>query len=298
MLPSSRLFVCPPHRDRNRDGDISKQEFRLHTKKLGLEASTADIDALYDSLDLDGSGSLDTDEMKEALKRMKDNVKHVKASVELVIEAAKDLAATAPLLRAAAEDMHLVEAARLRLETMRQESKDDSTISKVVAIIKAKNLKIGDIVVGWDKTGHGVRQADFCRGFLELGSDVPEAELRNLFLKLDVDGSGILEADEVTHLLAIASKASSVIAAKAAKAAEADEKKIIAKLVVAAEASQKVARAAVEEAKVRAAAMNEAKSKAAAAEAKVKADEAAEKKKSNKAVSIAKFMTPGTAENL
>ena len=35
--------------DRNNDGEISKQEFRLNVRKLGLDTATSDIDQLFES---------------------------------------------------------------------------------------------------------------------------------------------------------------------------------------------------------------------------------------------------------
>ena len=247
--------------DRNKDGDISKQEFRLHTKKLGLDQthSTADIDSLYDSLDLDGSGSLDVSEMKAALKRMQEDVKNVNDSMKRIYAHAKAMRAVAELFTQAAKDMLVVENAKQRLETLREATSDTSAAYRVAETIKKRNLKIGDILVGWDPNGRGVGLSAFCKGFLELGAKVPthapsrpspthhrtlmactrsqwsvrilsptlynmnrpsactvramqvsNDELEEIFVKLDVDRSGVLEKEEVAKLLSMAAAPTSV----------------------------------------------------------------------------------------
>jgi len=54
--------------DEDRDGLVSRKEFRKAIAVLGLEASREDIDAVFDSLDYDGSGCLDYAELKKALR--------------------------------------------------------------------------------------------------------------------------------------------------------------------------------------------------------------------------------------
>ena len=57
--------------DKSRDGSISKGEFRLHLRKLGLPHPYHEVDALFDKYDADRSGSMDMDELRDALLRLK-----------------------------------------------------------------------------------------------------------------------------------------------------------------------------------------------------------------------------------
>jgi Ca2+-binding EF-hand superfamily protein len=61
--------------DRNQDGVISKQEFRLQVRNLGLSdhdlTPTKEIDELFDSVDLDKSGSLDLGQARLLLQKLK-----------------------------------------------------------------------------------------------------------------------------------------------------------------------------------------------------------------------------------
>ena len=53
-----------------RAGVIDKLEFRHETFALGIDATLDEIDALFHSLDVDGGGTLDASEVKEALREM------------------------------------------------------------------------------------------------------------------------------------------------------------------------------------------------------------------------------------
>ena len=56
--------------DPNGDGEIDMHEFRTNVKSLGLQATNEEIDTLFRSLDEDGGGSLDMNEIKHALTNL------------------------------------------------------------------------------------------------------------------------------------------------------------------------------------------------------------------------------------
>jgi len=55
--------------DTDRDGTVTKKEFRKAMPMLGLDAPKKDIDELFDSFDNDGGGSITYDELKKILGR-------------------------------------------------------------------------------------------------------------------------------------------------------------------------------------------------------------------------------------
>lgn len=63
---------------KNKDGDITKKEFRANVWKMGGagngldELTEVQLDELFESLDDDGGGSLDGDELKDALVKMRE----------------------------------------------------------------------------------------------------------------------------------------------------------------------------------------------------------------------------------
>ena len=281
--------------DRNKDGDISKQEFRLHVKKLGMDTATPDIDALYDSLDLDGSGSLDLDEMKFALKRMQDDVRNVRESVKRVLEHATQLREVAGLFRTAVVNTHTLEAARRRLEAMREVAREESPAVRLAAAMTAKNLTIADMNIGgWvaDDKQYASKDA-FAHAFERLEAEVSEKEIESLLKKFDINNDETLELEEVGKLLHTASNRTTA-AIQAMRKADGVQVKVISSAKSTAEASQKEARGAMlraeTEAAAREASMQKEKEEKRRAEAKAKAEELAQKK-SKKATTIAKFMS-------
>lgn len=105
------------------NGEVSKAQFRKNLKSLGLEeGGVLESDALFDSLDLDGGGTLDLDELKNALLLLQEAAKAEdremaklrKSTVELAKEAK---AAQAELERRWKED----EEARRTAEQQQEE---------------------------------------------------------------------------------------------------------------------------------------------------------------------------------
>lgn len=79
-----------PERD---DGRIGQYGFRLHVLELGItpEPSHEDIAELYNELDLDGDGSLDQEELQEALKTLQDAAAAVASEIDRLKEKAQQL---------------------------------------------------------------------------------------------------------------------------------------------------------------------------------------------------------------
>ena len=64
-----RVIDLFKERDENGAGTVSKKEFRRAMPLLGLEVPRAEVDALFDSWDPDGSGSLEIPELNKVLRR-------------------------------------------------------------------------------------------------------------------------------------------------------------------------------------------------------------------------------------
>ena len=280
--------------DRNRDGDISKQEFRLHVKKLGLDADTGQIDALYDSLDLDGSGSLDTDEMKEALRKMQEDVRNVKDSVNRVLEHVANMRKVIVLFQTAANNTLVVEAARFRLDAMRAAVKEDSAASRIANTLTAQDLKLTDLDIGgWEADGKKFASAAaFSRAFEELEAEVTPEEIAAFFETLDFSSNDILDVEEVAKLL-YSGGAKTTAAKQQSRKAEEAQVKNISSVKSIAEASQKTARASLLHAEgVAAEKEAEIKEATAAKAASMQTSKVEEQKQKGKrkGTTVAKFM--------
>jgi hypothetical protein len=140
--------------DRNRDGDISKTEFRVNVRQLGLteaEASGQQIDALYDSLDNDKSGSIDTEEMKRALARLKDSMRDVSRKEASKRAHAAEIRAVGALYEAAAVETVAYETEEVRLSNFRR----GTIATRLGQHMKSRVVKVGQVVTEWDKDGSG-----------------------------------------------------------------------------------------------------------------------------------------------
>lgn len=107
--------------DKNGDGSISKMEFRQTMRELELMGGKSDfhapdVDALYDSLDKDGSNDLDLDEITHGLKELRTTAKHVHSDEARRHEQAAYYKTRAETLRAQAEVVKAVEALHAELE--------------------------------------------------------------------------------------------------------------------------------------------------------------------------------------
>jgi len=68
MASFSRVMDLFRDWDDDESGAIDKREFRNVMPALGLEVDRADADALFDSMDLDGSGLIDYKELNKLLR--------------------------------------------------------------------------------------------------------------------------------------------------------------------------------------------------------------------------------------
>jgi len=274
--------------DRNHDGDISKQEFRLNVRKLGLlegEASTKELDALYESLDVDGSGALDLEEMKYALKGLQSNARVAQGQRKRTLEWVEKLRVVAALFGAAAADTMTYEVEKQKLDEMRRTLADGSPANALGLLFKKQGIKGVDVVSTWDKEGTGLDLEKFKRMVRAVGSPpgMPNGwqddQLEQLFNLLDDDGSGTLSVDELQEalkkLLSITSNANAAkIAEKAMKAAVAQAQSLAEKAQTDARIKREEAEAEHEVAEAVLQQKEEAKR---AAEARAKAEEKAAK---------------------
>ena len=186
--------------DRNGDGDISKGEFRVNVRKLGMkDDDVRDIDGLFDSMDDDHSGSLELGELKVALRKLQREQAAADASAARAIESAEERRTVAEAYKRAMEDTETYERAEADLKVRREHTSISSRLGEVLA---TRNIKIGEVVTKWDKDGDGtVDPKEFRSRIKELGLRADPKEVDGLFAELDEDGSGELDIGECKHIL-------------------------------------------------------------------------------------------------
>ena len=119
-------------------GCITKQDFRHEVNGLGLSAAASDVDALFDSLDDDGGGTLDLAEVRTALKTLADECEQVKSAIKSLTQKSSELTKAA---RAAQSDFRRMkeEDQRAKEELARQE--EAKAQAKAAAAAEAKAIK-------------------------------------------------------------------------------------------------------------------------------------------------------------
>jgi len=184
---------------KNGEDPISKMEFRQRVRKLLPKVDTIKIDALFVEWDKDGGGSLDVDELKDALRQCCESAAkyaELSANARLKITRLQERMAQA---REAAAAMAAVENANVEIERI-SAMVNTSTEFRLGTLLlqKASSLKMSDIVRKWDANGDGKIDPDeFRLNVKKLGLVAPNFEIDRLFRDLDVDNGGDLDEDEV-----------------------------------------------------------------------------------------------------
>ena len=268
MQRSIKVDALMKEWDINGDGSLSKHEFRVNARKLGITEHMApirELDALFDSLDEDGGGELDVTELARALKRLRTMVSDVKGQYAYTAERAEVIRGVAETYDMAAHETLAHESGIEKLEELRQ----GTVASRLGDLLKNRNIKVSDMAESWDKDKSGeVDLSEFKKGARDLGfTRESDVGLNEVFATLDKDGSGCLSI----HELIDAMKSLQYTSMHAKNAIIAQEKHLV-KSRRAAEKAQLKAAAALEAAEARHEAALAAQ--AAEAEARVAAEEA------------------------
>jgi len=181
--------------DRNGDGNINKNEFRVCMRKLGLTVDVKQIDDMFDEADVNLNGELDLQEVKIALKQMQAEAQAGDTQAAQARAAAAVYRQVAAVYKTAAEITLEYERATADLEARKQVSTVDVRLGDLLA---KRNVRIGDVVTKWDKDGSGsVDAKEFYLRTKELGLSADQVEIKELFGRLDGDGSGELDLEEL-----------------------------------------------------------------------------------------------------
>ena len=135
--------------DLNGDGGLSKMELRSAVRGPGLalkSESNADIDALFNSFDEDGTDELDLSELKPFLQMLQSEATAAAAESESIRVMGEACKASMQALEAAAAAMKEVEA----LERQRKEFWGDRHVGlRLMATMDAKKVKIKEVISKW-----------------------------------------------------------------------------------------------------------------------------------------------------
>jgi len=176
--------------DRNKDGELSKQEFKASMRtSLHLKADSKEIDSLFDSLDVDGGGTLDLKEIRVALQKLIDAARSaaledeaMRSRGELANQRAVDI------LRALHATMAF-ESEEARLQQLKDKPGVDHQLGEAFLVRARKgDTSVEDLIQTWkpvdDETqivGEDLDKAHFIQqaiGMLSTEEGKPSAALR------------------------------------------------------------------------------------------------------------------------
>jgi Ca2+-binding EF-hand superfamily protein len=287
--------------DPNRDGVISKMEFRQNVRKLVPQKHDAkDVDTLFDKLDLDRSGELEIPELKTALRTLMDSAAEAAVNSVAIKERADKLFEKAARTREVERKTLLVE----QVEREVREYQKKSVGAQLGTILTKKAMKVSDIVSQWGGQAGLVDAAEFRKQVALLGLTAGPHEVNSLFKMLDDDGGGTLDqseiksafrklADECETVKASTKRLNSKFAEvlKAAKAAQADWKQE--RVTEQREAEEEEVRLA-HQAQAKAEAVQRAKAAKLAVAAEKKAEEERQKQEFEARVALRRQQTSKT----
>ena len=172
------LNQCMRAWDKNGDGELSRQEFRQavrgsDSKSLGVKASNAEIDMLFDEFDADGGGSLTLSELRPCLRALQNAALATNAEKAALMEMSAACRTRVEELNAAAAEMRTVEAEEERIAAL------EHTFPLTVRLMRAMgNTRVEEIMKrfkGSDATGNIGRHA-FVKGVMSMAIEGATAE--------------------------------------------------------------------------------------------------------------------------
>ena len=171
--------------DTDRSGDVSRREFRRAIRGLGFDcAGQREVDAIFDEMDVDGSGKLDYREMLRKIREFAGiTAKGRHALRRGVMSGRRGAAFSSSVKLDPSSDVPICEQLR------------DTLAANAVRVI--------DLFRDWDEDGDGnISFDEFCKVMPLLVQPPPSKfHLRELFATFDADGSGCIDMHELEATL-------------------------------------------------------------------------------------------------
>ena len=140
--------------DKNGDGMISKGEFRLHVRELGMtEVDVKEIDNMFDRYDEDRSGKMEIAELKWALRRMKRAANahyyghEIRDSLQRQVDALRTRASNVRRRSSARRELRMVERSSWSLKLNFGERID----LQLGELLIKRGISVGEMIGSWPK---------------------------------------------------------------------------------------------------------------------------------------------------
>ena len=182
--------------------DVTKMEFRKHVRRTVDDSDVKDVDIMFDKLDEDKGGTLDTAELTTAMISMLQQAKASQEQREQVYKRMVRLREISATAFETAEITASAEAAEARLF----ESMDSFPIAARVGavLLGTSTMSTKAVVNGWKSTNGEVNRYQFRDNLRSYGRfQAHDSELDELFDQFDHDGGGTLDIEELKRGLAM-----------------------------------------------------------------------------------------------
>jgi hypothetical protein len=187
------------------DKGLTKAEFRLKLRTCNLEASSADCDTLFDSLDHDKGGSLDLSELRSSLDIIQRNAERWRDRPAPGNQKALQLRKHADMADGASRATEVAELAEQALADMTERHMADAGIQLGLVLFK-RGVKPGAVVHTWS-TSRGehageLSKKDFREAVQALGlSHLSGDGIDAVFDTFDEDLGGFLDVFEAKGMI-------------------------------------------------------------------------------------------------
>ena len=152
-------------------GEFIKAEMRLNLRNTGLNVTSAESDALFDTWDDDGGGSLDLKELRGALASTQKSATEFNNRPDPAQQKIQRLLKRAALADEAAEVTSQANGLEQALEEYSQELLSRADV-RLGSLLQKRMIKPGEVVVHWAKSkgehAGELSKADFRRAVLDL----------------------------------------------------------------------------------------------------------------------------------
>jgi len=187
-------------------GEFLRGEFRMNLRNLGLQATPAECDDLFDSWDEDRGGSLDLKELKTALTGACQAAKIFNATPDPTLEKAKAMRRRAELSSEAASLSQQAEALEAELVSLTESIQSRADV-RLGQLLSKRKIKPGAVVTQWSRSRGDhqgeLSKAEFRTAVENLGISFPTttADIDAVFDTFDEDGGGYMDTDEATAMI-------------------------------------------------------------------------------------------------
>ena len=174
--------------------EISKMDFRKHVRKVIEWQNVKEIDAFFSSIDADGGGTLDPDELTAAMRQLQNEANAAAAHDDRVRAQIDFLLSRVAMTEKVANSTASAEEHDRRYN----DTKNGKTIEvSFLDALSKRSTKGADILASWEHTNGQISKQQFRNNLHTLAVEEEDEAIDKLFDSIDKDGGGTLDLAEI-----------------------------------------------------------------------------------------------------